>query len=164
MIVKTVQDEDYVNFKLPSMFICTTKCSGKCWKELGLEAGLCQNSNVLRRKNIEIDNVVLCKRYEDNPLTEAICIGGLEPMDTFEDVLEFIRIFRKERACSDWIVIYTGYKEEEIPEKISELKRFENIIVKFGRYDPINFPYPKNDPILGVRLSTSNQYAKVLKK
>ena len=71
-------------------------------------------------------------RYVDNPITEAIVLGGLEPFDSFDDMLELIGDFRK--ATTDPIIIYTGYYDSEIKEQLHQLKRFSNIIVKFGRY------------------------------
>ena len=35
MKVKNLLDEDFVNFKKPSMFIATSKCDFKCEKECG---------------------------------------------------------------------------------------------------------------------------------
>ena len=36
----------------------------------------------------------------------------------------------------DDIIVYTGYDKEEIPEHLMTLKKFKNIIVKFGRFIP----------------------------
>ena len=47
----------------------------------------------------------------------------------FEEVLEFIKQFRK--YSNDDIVIYTGYYPEEIQDKIKELIQYKNIIIKF---------------------------------
>jgi len=162
MIVKSIQDEDYINFRIPSMLIATPICSGKCWKELGLESSLCQNEALLKQKNIEINDYILCERYLANDLTKAIVIAGLEPLDSLLDILDFIRILRENYQCLDPIVIYTGYKEDEVECKITELAKMKNIIVKFGRYDPINFPESIYDEVLGVKLATNNQYAKII--
>ena len=45
-----------------------------------------------------------------------------------------------------------------IQGKIEELKKFPNIIVKFGRYKPGQEPH--EDEVLGVNLANSEQYAK----
>ena len=60
----------------------------------------------------------------------------------------------------DPIVIYTGYKEEELIEQIKFLQQFDNIIVKFGRFIP-NSPHIF-DTVLGVELASNNQYAKYI--
>lgn len=92
----------------------------------------------------------------NNPITEAIVFGGLEPLDTVPELLNLMKEFRQ--ATGDDIVIYTGYKEVEIEYTLEELKRFDNVIVKFGRYIPNDRPIA--DKLLGVTLASSNQYAK----
>ena len=79
----------------------------------------------------------------------------MEPLDSFEDVIEFISILRK-YSDSD-VILYTGYYKSEIEDKIEQLQKFPNIIVKFGRFKP-NEPH-HIDPILGVELASTNQYA-----
>ena len=53
--------------------------------------------------------------------------------------------------------LYTGYKYEEIKDKINILKKFNNIIIKFGRYIPNSSK--RYDDVLGIYLSSENQYA-----
>lgn len=92
----------------------------------------------------------------DNPITKAIVFGGLEPFDSWEDLQSLITQLRYHTP--DDIVIYSGYTEEEIADKIEWLSLFENIIIKFGRYIPggeIHF-----DELLGVQLASPNQYSK----
>ena len=55
-------------------------------------------------------------------------------------------------------MIYTGYYENEINDKLKKRLSFKNIIVKFGRYIPNDTPV--YDEILGVTLASHNQYAK----
>jgi hypothetical protein len=85
-----------------------------------------------------------------------MCFQGLEPFDDFDDVYDLIKSLRNHN-CSDDVVIYTGYYENEISDKIEKLKSFQNIIVKFGRYIPNDKPV--HDEILDVILSSHNQYA-----
>lgn len=146
MIVKDIIDEDFINYKKPSMFILTPKCSFKCCKEAGNE--ICQNMDMVKQPNIEIDNSKVIERYLNNHITSAIVFGGLEPLDTFEDVYSFIKEFRDK--CLDDVVIYTGYYPEEIKDKIDSISKFENIIVKFGRFIPGT--KKKLDSILGIEL------------
>ena len=156
MWVKTIVDEDFVNYKNPSMFIATTKCSFKCDKECGRK--VCQNSELIDYPNIEINNDNLIKRYLNNPITNSIVIGGLEPFDTFEDLFLFISKVRNTYEILDDIVIYTGYNKEEIENKLFRLTNsFTNIIVKFGRFIPNSTSHLDN--ILGINLISDNQYA-----
>lgn len=153
MLLKGLIDEDFVNYRKPSMFLSTTKCSFKCCKEAGLE--ICQNLDIINFPNIEINNETLVDRYLNNPITNAIVIAGLEPFDTFEDMHEFIIELRKKTL--DDIVIYTGYYPEEIQSKLVILKQYPNIIIKFGRFIPNQESY--FNELLGVKLSSQNQFA-----
>ena len=152
MIIKGVTAEDFLQYQKPSMFIICPHCSFKCDKENGTQ--LCQNWPLSKAKEIEIDNDVLIQRYLSNDITKAIVFGGLEPLDSFDDVLAFIKEFRKQ--CDDDIVIYTGYRNDEIEDKISLLSQYKNIIIKFGRYIPNQKPH--FDTVLGVDLASNNQY------
>ena len=75
----------------------------------------------------------------------------------FEDIISFIKYFR-EHGCDDDIVIYTGYYENEIKNKIDILKQYKNIVVKFGRYVPNDTEH--YDSVLGVNLANKEQYGK----
>lgn len=155
MIIMGLVDEDFVNYKVPSMFIITVYCNFKCDKEFG--ENVCQNSSLVGRLKLKMDDDTIVKRYLNNPITKAIVFGGLEPFDQFIEMHELIRKFREH--TNDDIVIYTGYREEEIiPPYMAMLKKFPNIIVKFGRY----VPWQKShyDEVLGVNLASDNQYAK----
>lgn len=153
MKVKSIIFEDFVNYKKPSMFIAMTKCDFKCDKEAGCQ--VCQNSDLANSPIIDIDNNDIIKRYLDNPITEAVVIGGLEPFDTFEELYQFIKDFR--RKSNDDIIIYTGYYPEEISEKIRQLSLFLNIIIKFGRFIPNQKSH--YDTVLGIELASDNQKA-----
>lgn len=158
MRVKELIDEDFVNYKKPVMYIGTAFCSGKCYKELGMPETLCQN-HVWKTTSIkEIENDTLISRYLNNPITQGICFGGLEPFEQFDEIISFIEAFRTQYKCNDQIVIYTGFYEEEITSYITQLKPYSNIIVKFGRFLPND--KRRYSSTLGVYLSSSNQYAK----
>ena len=158
MIVKEIRDEDFTNYKKPSMFIGFPSCSWKCEKECGERC--CQNSALTQAPNISIYINDIIERYEQNPITKAIVCGGLEPMDSWGDLRAFIVNCRY--WFSDDIVIYTGYNESEIQDKIEDLELYENIIIKFGRYIPNQQPH--YDDVLGVKLASDNQYAKVVSR
>lgn len=153
MLIKDIIPEDFVNYKHPCMTVAFPYCTFKCEKECGVCC--CQNSTLAQTHNVDVSYDYIIDKYISNPITEAICFQGLEPFDSWNDMYEIIRRFREE--TKDTIVIYTGYNEDEIADKISELKQFPNIIVKYGRF--LNNNTPVFDEVLGVELATSNQYA-----
>lgn len=155
MQIKGLKDEDFLNYSKPSMFIISAFCDFKCDKENG--CAVCQNSHLAHAPTIEISIEKIIERYRNNDITKAIVWGGLEPFDTFNNLREFIFEFRKSFLLKDDIVIYTGYNKDEINNELAQLKEFENIIVKFGRYVPNQESH--YDEILGVQLASSNQYA-----
>ena len=128
MIVKTIIDEDFTNYKKPSMLIAMPRCTMKCGEEL------CQNSPWLKQPDIKINTRELVERYLNNNLTHAIVFGGLDPIDTFSDLWYFIVILRRTYKCNDDVVIYTGYTEDEIEYYLETLRMIDNIIVKLLRF------------------------------
>lgn len=156
MQIKNLIDEDFVNFKVPSMFIATSRCDFKCDKEAGTQ--VCQNCALSTSPIFNIDNSKLIKRYLNNDITEAIVLGGLEPFDTFDEIHTFIWQFRQ--LCFDTIVIYTGYYPHEIQDKLKKLFKFNNIIIKFGRFIPN--ASPKFNELLGVTLASDNQFVQTI--
>lgn len=154
MKIKGIVFEDFLNYKKPSLFIIFPYCSFKCDKDCGLK--VCQNSSLAKEKEIEYSIDKIVDNYIKNDITKAIVCGGLEPMDSFDDLKELVGALRIK--TNDDIVIYTGYREDEIEDKVNNLKQFTNIIIKFGRYIPNDKEY-YND-ILGINLASRNQYAK----
>ena len=153
MLIKNIIDEDFINYKKASMYVAFPFCSFKCEKECGIKC--CQNSPLALSPNIDIDVDKLVDRYVKNDITKAIVMAGLEPLDSFDDVLTFIDRIRQK--TDDDIVIYTGYYKPEILDKIEKLQRYKNIIIKYGRYIP-NQEYVY-DEVLGVKLANKEQYA-----
>lgn len=148
-------EEDFTNYRKPSMFLITPYCDFKCCIENGND--ICQNMDVIKNPIIEVDDRSLIDRYLNNPITKSVVFGGLEPMDSFEEMIHFISLFRIDYRCNDDIVIYTGYDADEIIDKCMRLSKFANIIVKFGRFIPDQKPH--FDKTLGVELASQNQYA-----
>lgn len=126
MMVKGITDEDFVNYKVPSMFIATAKCSFKCDNEYG--SPVCQNSNLAKQPNIWIDNDQIVERFLNNKISKAIVFGGLEPAEQLDDIIDIIYKLRYSfmgydyyqglpsdphpKSVSD-VVIYTGYNKDE---------------------------------------------------
>lgn len=153
MRIKQLLDEDFVNYKKPSMVISCPYCTFKCDKENGCQ--LCQNMPLTLAPTLDVDDQTIINRYIKNDITKAIVFGGLEPLDSFDELIELIKGFRK--VTTDDIIIYTGYNKGEILDKIEKLQEFKNIIVKFGRFIP-NMP-SRFDEVLGITLVSDNQYA-----
>ena len=151
--IRGLVDEDFVNYKKPAMFIAFPYCTFKCDIECGYS--VCQNSSLVENTNIiNIDEQIIIDRYIKNLITHSIVISGLEPFDSFNELVILIRSFREK--TSDDIVIYSGYNKEEITSYIEELKQFKNIIIKFGRFIPNQEKH--YDEVLQVTLASPNQY------
>ncbi len=170
MLIKSFKDEDFVNYKKPSMFIITPTCSFKCDKENGCL--MCQNSHLVHEPTHDVGVRTLIERYLNNNITQAIVFGGLEPFDTPEELEYFINVLRWNYRCLNDVVIYTGYTEEEVKNMhytvhysfgkqdysyFGEIAKYPNIIIKFGRFRPNEDSH--YDSVLGVKLVSSNQYA-----
>lgn len=164
MLVKNVIDEDFVNYKYPAMFIGCHSCTFKCDQLAGQP--VCQNGALAAAADIEVNPFALAKRFCANPLTCAVVFGGLEPLDdadTVEIFMIYLRTLEQLRhlPTAD-VVIYTGYTEEEAWKQnhdfMNYLCRDPASIVKFGRYLPGQQPH--FDEVLGINLSSDNQYAK----
>ena len=114
MKIKTIVDEDFVNYKVPVMYIGTSRCNGKCCREAGIPLSICQNDGWRANATIEMADDDIIKRYLDNDITSAICFAGLEPFEQFDEMFEVIRKLRTEYHCDDAVVIYTGFNQNEI--------------------------------------------------
>ena len=151
--IKGIIDTDLVNYKKCCMTIMMPYCNGfKCG------AALCQNSSLAAAPTISMPMGEIIDMYLNNPITEAICLQGLEPLDSPEifALLTAIRLH-----TSDDIIIYTGYTMEEL-EKSGNLQKLKNygiinIIIKTGRF--LEGDKPHYDEVLGVKLASDNQYA-----
>lgn len=158
MLLKDIVAEDFTNYYQASMFLIFPHCSFKCDKECG--KALCQNSLMAKQPNIEISTERVLEMYLANPITKALVFGGLEPFDSFNDVLDLISKLRIRHQRNDPVIIYTGFNKDEITRELEVLKRFKNIIIKFGRYIPNQTPHL--DPVLQVYLASDNQFAEKL--
>lgn len=161
MKIKAIIDEDFVNYKKPSMFIGTAYCDFKCCKEAGIDITVCQNAELAQYPAYDIAFDALYQRYITNPITSAVVLGGLEPFLQYDDILGLIKYFRKHN-CNDTFVIYTGYTLDELIQMnyINDLKQQTNIVLKVGRFIPNSTP--RYDDILGITLISDNQKGVIL--
>ena len=156
MKIIDIIDEDFVNYKKPCMTIMMPFCTFKCDKECGKQ--VCQNSDLASAPRIDIPTKKIIQRYLNNPISESVVFQGLEPMDSFYQVINFVKKFRE--VSSDDIIIYTGYTKKEIQWYLTFFKDFDNIIIKYGRFIPDQKSH--FDEVLGVNLASDNQYAERL--
>ena len=156
MLLKDIVPVDFVNYKEPTMYVAFPYWSFKCEKDCGIQC--CHNSALAKAKNIEVSAERVVEIYKENaqPIAKALVCAGLEPLDSFGDLLDLVVEFRN--YCTDPIIIYSGYTEEESSTYINALKKFENILVKFGRFIP-DQPH-RVDELLGIELASENQYCK----
>jgi len=155
MKLKGIIDYDCTNYKEPCLTLEFPYCDFKCDKLNKCQ--VCQNRPLARAETYEIPGEKIWKMYEENPLTKAFCFQGLEPFDSFMDLAEIIHFIREVKKCNDPIVIYTGYDKGEDIIVEGMLRKYKNIIVKWGRF--ILNQTPHYDKILGVNLASNNQYA-----
>ena len=158
MKLKGLVAEDFSNYKEPSLFLITSFCDWKCCHDGNFDESVCQNNELVKSEIKDVSNETVINHYLSNPITKAVVIGGLEPFLQYQELFDFIKEFREH--SKDSIVIYTGYYEDEIFDKVNNLRQFENIIIKFGRYVPNQKSHFDN--ILGVDLVSDNQYAKII--
>ena len=140
------------------LLVATVSCDWKCLRETNLPLDICQNSHTcnMETKTIEVSELV--KTFEDNLMSDCVIFAGLEPLLQIEEILNFINAFRE--TNNEDIVIYTGYNEDEILDSLELLKKYNNIIVKFGRFVPDG--RVTYDEVLKIKLISENQYAKII--
>lgn len=157
MVVKDIQDETLQDYKKVAMLISACSCDWKCCKEASRD--ICQNLPIAKNPTINISNDDICKRYIANPVSKAMIFGGLEPILQASDILGIVGLLRGKYKCNDDVVIYTGYTKKELIAMgfLQEIKKFNNIIIKFGRFVPD--AQKRYDRVLGVLLASDNQYA-----
>ena len=171
MKIKGIIDEDFINYKLPVMYIAFPSCTFKCDIENGSQ--YCINCGLVNEPDIEVSKEALIERYISNPISKGVVLAGLEPFDSFMDLFSFVDCFRRQYKLNDPIIIYTGYTEEECingqfsNSKMKIDKTFGDewkmlikygVIIKFGRFRPNEESH--YDDVLGINLASNNQYAK----
>ena len=157
--LRGIKDECFQDYRKVCMLLITCFCDWKCWDGEG--DNICQNCGIINDPIMEFSNDYIINRYLSNPLTHALVIGGLEPLLQKNELLDLIVEFRK--VCNDDIVIYTGYYICEIDsEFLNALSQYENIFLKCGRFIPNGTS--RYDDVLGITLSSDNQYGVELKQ
>ena len=63
-----------------------------CQKDCGKK--ICQNSQLATSDSIEVTTLSIVKRYLKNPITQAVVFGGLEPFDSWVELVGLIQLFR----------------------------------------------------------------------
>lgn len=157
--LKGIIDCDFTNYKEPVLTLEFPACNFKCDKLNGCQ--VCQNSKLVHEPDIYINFETIWNLYQQNPLTKGFCCQGLEPFDTPVQLFHFISYIRKNKACEDIIIIYTGYEKDELffpfVHYLIDIHKYKNIIIKWGRF--IMNQKPHYDKVLGVNLASNNQYA-----
>lgn len=159
MRVKALETERFQDYKLPSLFLASAYCDFKCCREQHLDTGVCQNAPLAQAPTQDVPDTVIYEKFASNPITKAVVIGGMEPLLQMDEVESLLSLFREKGDHSPF-VIYTGYYPEEVPEHLARLRRYGNVIAKFGRYIP-DRP-SRYDEVLGVTLSSDNQFGKII--
>ena len=148
--------EVFNDYKKTSLLLVTCDCDFKCEKEGLCDVGTCQNLHLCNEPNIKIEIKKIINMFNDNFIVKSIVFGGLEPFLQFDEVYNFIKEFRKKN--NEDVVIFTGYYPEELQNEIIKLKKFDNIIIKFGRF--IQDSEPIYDELLGITLVSKTQFSK----
>ena len=153
--------EDTINYKKISTTLIFPKCSFKCDKESGIN--ICQNRELAAApvQSVSVDNLI--KQYINNPISQAIVLQGLEPLDSPIDVYT-VAAALKDVNCKDDFVIYTGYNKHEVSSLLIHTIRSlvpGKLIIKWGRYIPNQKKH--YDEVLGVYLASDNQYGEVIR-
>lgn len=142
MIVKEFIIEDFNSYQYPSSTIIFP-------------------NNAADQPILDIPDKGIIETSIYNRKAKALVVKNLTPINDgyFEDVLELLRKLRVEYHKTDFMfILYTDYNKEDIQDKIYEMRAYVGpVIVKFGKHDPA-LP-PKWDSVLGIPLSSSNQYA-----
>lgn len=159
MQVRGITAEDFVNYKLPSMFIASCFCDFKCCIEQNIDKSICQNEPLYQSPIVDIPDEQIYNQFINNPITKAVVIGGMEPMIQINEVIDLISYFRSHGELCPF-VIYTGYYKQEIPKEVNRLAQYPNIVIKFGRFRLGQDPH--YDEVLGVELANEEQYAEVI--
>lgn len=149
-------DNDFINYSEATFNILAgISCTFKCCPD---NPTICHNNPLCKKEKIKCDIFKIIDRFNSQNICKTITFQGLECLDNLKQILWFIYHFRK--TNNNTIIIWTGYTKDECEDLIYLIKekmKWENIIIKFGRYVPNQQPH--YDEVLGVNLASDNQYA-----
>lgn len=168
----TVNTDNITDYKKTSLFLVFPYCSGKCGDK-------CQNKHLRTMSKTKYKNRDIIKLYQSLDTHEAVVCGGLEPFDSFDELLQLMRDFSYQDKNVDF-VIYTGYDYANNPgypytkenssayfyakDAFNMLIKYwpmgtnkGNLIIKFGPYDENRINKSWHSNVLGVDLATDNQ-------
>lgn len=162
MILIDVKTDNITDYKKTSLLIAFPYCTGKCKG--------CQNEHLrLSNTAISVSAKNIAKLYDNVQSNKAIVMAGLEPFDSFADVLDIISTVGKHSKRSCDFVVYTGYNEQEYKKRFEKklVQMFKEdympyhkdgcLIVKIGRYDNEDREAWYNNT-LGVDLINKSQF------
>ena len=87
----------------------------------------CQNSRLANSPNIEIDIKSLVLRYVSNYYTDSVVRGGLEPMDSWDDLYAFIKALRIVTDDDVFNASFDNYKIEGMTAVLAGGKIFSGL-------------------------------------
>jgi len=163
MLLKQIIDENFGDYRECSMLLVTPNCTFKCSE--------CHNKHLTKMETKNFPDKEILKRFFDNPLTSAIVIGGLEPLDRIQDVVWFMyylnEYVHKNNVEKPTVVIYTGYDLEYIDNNLywtglgCQLVKYNKCIIKYGGFQPEYYDDGNLKKVwnndLGVYLASPNQ-------
>ena len=167
VVLIDVKTDNITDYKKTSLLLVFPYCSNKCKN--------CQNillQNCTTTLSVKPSDVL--DLYQNLKTHNAIVMAGLEPFDSFDDVLSILSELNHLNKNTD-IVIYTGYTKEEYKKQFESdlIKEYKsavernpgidfNLLVKVGRYDE-EYKHSWYSEALGVNLATTNQSVFVYK-
>lgn len=143
--------ETITDYRKSTLYLCGYICTLGC-KD-------CFHNELKKNHPTTLSIEKLFTDYISTTSCDAILFSGLNWLEQIEELFVLIHYIRSNHINKD-IVIYTGYDKHEISDKIAMLSKFDNIIIKYGRFDA-TLP-PRYDDVLGITLASSNQWAELL--
>jgi hypothetical protein len=92
MLIKGIKDECLNDFKQIGTLIIFPNCNFKCDHDCGRH--ICQNSHLAKEPVMEFPIAKIIKRHLESDFSTALICGGLEPLDSINDLYALIKEFR----------------------------------------------------------------------
>lgn len=103
------------------------------------------------------EQIKICERIKNNPLVKGLTLSGGDPLYSSNEVIEFIKLYKKYNPSHD-IWLYTGFVWEEIKDEYIDLLRLIDVLVD-GKFDlckrnlGLKFKGSSNQRIIDVKKS-----------